>query len=346
MGTATKTLRLDVRSVIVSDASYESELLQCHKLRREVFVEEQGVSEDEEWDNLDSVARHFTARIVAADSSYQTISSSTDQPETASRTDIAACARARDISDGKERQIKIERMAVGASHRGQAIGSRLLQNILLHYLGVSDKISLSAQTQAIPFYEKLGFEVNSEEFIDAGITHRKMLFKANTDSYFKVFPSGRWPFNSERQTSNHSKLLTYLTRRDIRIQWADKPWIFKDPAWLDLLSHFIRAHPRASCRILLGYPYDLKSHYPRFARLLNQFPSKLKIKALNDDAERVADSYSTGDQKHILEIIDAQMLAGVLSVDRPASVVDALDCFERNWQHHSEEILELRTLYL
>ena len=37
------------------------------------------------------------------------------------------------------------------------------------------KLKLDAQTQAIPFYERLGYRVASEEFMDAGIPHRTMI---------------------------------------------------------------------------------------------------------------------------------------------------------------------------
>lgn len=38
-----------------------------------------------------------------------------------------------------------------------------------------DNFKLNAQTQAIPFYSRLGYEVASEEFLDAGIPHRTMI---------------------------------------------------------------------------------------------------------------------------------------------------------------------------
>ena len=38
-----------------------------------------------------------------------------------------------------------------------------------------DNFKLNAQTHAIPFYSRLGYEVVSEEFLDAGIPHRTMI---------------------------------------------------------------------------------------------------------------------------------------------------------------------------
>lgn len=41
------------------------------------------------------------------------------------------------------------------------------------------KLKLNAQTHAIPFYGKLGYEVVSDEFLDAGIPHKTMVKKLN-----------------------------------------------------------------------------------------------------------------------------------------------------------------------
>ena len=42
------------------------------------------------------------------------------------------------------------------------------------------KVSLSAQTHAIPFYAKSGFKVCSEIYDDAGIPHRDMVLALST----------------------------------------------------------------------------------------------------------------------------------------------------------------------
>ena len=38
-----------------------------------------------------------------------------------------------------------------------------------------NKLKLNSQSTAIPFYEKRGYEINSPEFMDAGIPHRAMV---------------------------------------------------------------------------------------------------------------------------------------------------------------------------
>jgi len=120
-------------------------------VRRIVFIEEQHVPEALELDELDPVCHH----VLIADADNQPIATGRISP------------------DGR-----IGRMAVLKECRGQGIGSALLTALLEyarqeHYAGVY----LHAQLTAIPFYEKHGFMVTGEQFMDAGIPHRNMMLK-------------------------------------------------------------------------------------------------------------------------------------------------------------------------
>ncbi len=119
-------------------------------IRRQVFVEEQKVPEVLEWDGFDDESYHVLA------------------------TDTAS----RPVGTGR---IKVDghigRMAVIASFRRQGVGSSILAALLdyarqQHY----PVVYLHAQTTAVPFYEKYGFVVTSDEFMDAGIAHRSMRY--------------------------------------------------------------------------------------------------------------------------------------------------------------------------
>lgn len=120
------------------------------KVRRLVFVEEQQVPEEEEIDQYDDKCTHFVLY---------------DQ-----ETPIGA-GRFRDL-DGIG---KVERICVLSSARGTGAG-KLIMDKIEQYAKKNDysALKLNAQTQAIPFYSKLGYEIISEEFMDAGIPHRTM----------------------------------------------------------------------------------------------------------------------------------------------------------------------------
>ncbi len=126
-------------------------------VRRIVFIEEQQVPEELELDEFDPVCHH----VLVTDSNNKPV------------------ATARIDTDGR-----IGRMAVLKTFRGQGIGSALL-GALLDYAGKEQyaSIHLHAQTTAIPFYEKHGFMVDGEQFMDAGIPHRNMILNPARKAY-------------------------------------------------------------------------------------------------------------------------------------------------------------------
>ena len=119
-------------------------------LRYQVFVIEQKVPEDMEWDEFDQIAWHA---IVTADN--QTIGTG------------------RLIID--DRVAKIGRMAVQSSRRNQGIGKSILKSLIqtAKEKGAQECI-LHAQTHAITFYAKEDFEPHGPIFDEAGIPHVEM----------------------------------------------------------------------------------------------------------------------------------------------------------------------------
>lgn len=125
---------------------HEAENL-LREVRAQVFIQEQHVPVDLEWDGLDETASHLLAMLG-------------NQP--------IACAR---IIDYKI----IGRMAVLKHWRGMGLGMALLQEaIKLCKQQGSKAIALSAQTHAIDFYSQVGFKVVSDEYMDANIPHVDM----------------------------------------------------------------------------------------------------------------------------------------------------------------------------
>ncbi|MBI1274959.1 GNAT family N-acetyltransferase [bacterium] len=124
-------------------------------IRQQVFIDEQGVFPEEEWDGLDGTAQHYLAYTGG-------------QP--------VATARLRRVQkNGEQEYAKIERVCVLKAARGKGIGYQLLQSVIEDAIaeGLND-LRLEAQTVAIPFYENLGFEPYGESYMDARIQHRRM----------------------------------------------------------------------------------------------------------------------------------------------------------------------------
>lgn len=132
--------------------NWQDEAVVLRDIRTAVFIYEQQVPEDLEWDEFDPVSLHVLAL------------NSNDQP----------IGTARLLPDGH-----IGRMAVLKEWRGKGVGSAMLQRILEEssHRGMQ-KTMLNAQIAAIKFYEKFGFQVSGEEFMEAGIPHIKMILQS------------------------------------------------------------------------------------------------------------------------------------------------------------------------
>jgi len=136
----------DNLKIIIADWQKDKTSLQ--NIRRIVFIEEQGVPEDMEWDEYDTSSTHYLVT-----HNHKTIATARLKP------------------DGQ-----IGRMAVLAEYRNQGIGSKLLQFVLKNAAQTNiNKVYLHAQVEAIPFYEKQGFTSQSDIFYEANIPHREML---------------------------------------------------------------------------------------------------------------------------------------------------------------------------
>ncbi|MEU9096124.1 GNAT family N-acetyltransferase [Streptomyces sp. NPDC048361] len=131
----------------------------CFAVRNEVFVVEQRVPEDVEYDTYDAIALHVLA--VGADGPLGT-----------GRLLHGSGARAKTGDPGVG---SLGRLAVTAAARGLGVGAALVRAIeaAAFERGLT-AVDLHAQTHALGFYERLGYEAYGPEFPDAGIPHRAM----------------------------------------------------------------------------------------------------------------------------------------------------------------------------
>lgn len=130
-----------------------SDISECLALRMAVFVEEQKVPVDEEVDDLDDQSVH----IIAHDEHDQAVGT----------------ARIYEVGDIG----KIGRVCVSKSQRGTGLGSKLIEFCIadLAKRPHIKQAKLGAQNHAIQFYERFGFVVHGEEYMDGGIPHHDMV---------------------------------------------------------------------------------------------------------------------------------------------------------------------------
>ena len=129
-----------------------SDIAACRTLRRTVFIEEQGVSEADEVDDLDDQAIHILAT-----------------------QDGRPVGSARLLTYGDIG--KVGRVCVLPDARGTGLGAALMQAAVVQFRTMPGikRVKLGAQLQALAFYERLGFMPYGEVFLDAGIEHRDMV---------------------------------------------------------------------------------------------------------------------------------------------------------------------------
>lgn len=140
-----------MQQILIQKVYSEPEIQKCFGIRLKVFVEGQNVPHEEEIDGKDDQCQHYLVSIEG-------------KP--------VGTARIQYLDD----IAKIERVAILPEHQGMSLGKMLMNQIISDLKESNDftKAKLGSQTHAIPFYEKLGFKICSEEYLDAGINHKDM----------------------------------------------------------------------------------------------------------------------------------------------------------------------------
>ncbi|MEI2368155.1 GNAT family N-acetyltransferase [Niallia circulans] len=130
----------------------DKELKDAFYVRQTVFVQEQNVPIEEEIDAYEEESVHF----VLYDDDKKPI----------------GAGRYRTFDEYG----KVERICILSTNRKGGAGKAVMNKIEEYALNNgAPALKLNAQTQAIPFYSKLGYEVISDEFLDAGIPHKTMI---------------------------------------------------------------------------------------------------------------------------------------------------------------------------
>jgi predicted GNAT family N-acyltransferase len=275
------------------------------EIRREVFIDEQQVPIDEEWDAYDNSAIHFLMRV-----------------------DGEPAGTARLLSDGH-----IGRVAILRRWRGQGLGEALMRAVMDHARDSGMTVlALSAQTHALDFYRQLGFRVCSNEYIEAGIPHHAMILdtfgQVETDLPPLEFESpGRFDIHNppddraryasklSHRLGQHDQLIeidednaldnacsmALQARRQLLIYGVDlAQWLFHRRDFIDCCEQVITAQPRFRIRVLAQEIRDdlLSGH--SLVRLMQRFPSFCEVRRQHPDLPRDAQLYLVADDSGIL----------------------------------------------
>lgn len=137
------TTEFSIRQAVWPD---DSELMR--ELRTKVFVLEQGVDKNIEWDGRDHLCQHVIAYSTASE----------------------PVGTGRILPSGH-----IGRIAVLPSWRGKGVGSAILESLISIARNTdADKVYLNSQVRAINFYRRYDFIAEGPVFMEAGIPHQRM----------------------------------------------------------------------------------------------------------------------------------------------------------------------------
>ena len=225
------------------------------KIRTEVFIKEQGVPPELEWDDIDRKAIHF----IAFDG----------------RNPIG-CARLTEKGH-------FGRMAVLKEFRMQRWGSRLLRAIENHArneLKIKE-IHANAQTKAIPFYQKNEFNIRGDFFEDAGIPHLEIHKAPGAPQTNWVMSPGRddaiYTLTSLMAMVGWIELTLGANPRSVSLICNDLSLpIWSHPAVLDAISAYARRSPRYPVHILIPSERAGISRHP-LLRLQQRLSSRISL---------------------------------------------------------------------
>ena len=132
-------------NIVTTDQDYRD----CLHIRNKVFIEEQNINKELEYDDKKVSAIYILAKI-----------------------NLIAIGTARYRST--EVGMKLERFAVLKEYRGLGVGKSLV-SFLLKTLKSEKNLYLNSQKKVAGFYKKLGFKIRGDVFYEAKIPHYKMV---------------------------------------------------------------------------------------------------------------------------------------------------------------------------
>jgi predicted GNAT family N-acyltransferase len=257
-------------------------------IREAVFINEQGVDRDLEWDGQDETAAHFIALDEAG----------------------RALGTGRLLEGGQ-----IGRMAVLADQRGRGIGRRILDLAVEHAKNQGlTEVFLHAQADAVEFYGKAGFVTTGGTFMEAGIEHVSMTmqlpipFEHDESTQHLEIVNPDEPlvqrgeakiiqFDSEGDARASLCQVLEDARRTVDIQSPDLDHaMFGYSGAVDLLSQLARSGKPAHVRILIESSSRIVSRGHLLIELARRLPTKITILRIPQDLRQGRHAYVVVDE--------------------------------------------------
>jgi predicted GNAT family N-acyltransferase len=310
----------------IEPADYQVDFKDLRAVREPVFVVEQMVPIEEEWDALDPLCHH----VVARDNEHRPIGTGRLTPEH-----------------------KIGRMAVLKAWRGKHVGDAILRTLIekARELGWPE-VSLNSQVSAIGFYQKFGFVAFGEEFEEAGIQHRRMklaLSPLDTPSHRanKSIASRALSFDSADAVHEASVAVIASAKREIYIYSRDlEHALYAQNTITVALKQFAIRSRGGEVRILVHEPSAAQRQPHPLIHLAQRLPSSFLFRAPTEPEDlQYPSAYLATDQgAYLFRLLDGRS-DGDWSPALPARAKQLIDHFQRVWER-SRPCTEFRALGL
>lgn len=290
-------------SVTLRHADWDCDQHILHSLRENVFVEEQGVPPEIEWDGRDPQAEHVIAE-----------------------RDGKAIACGRLMPDGK-----IGRMAVLPAARRTGVGGRVMTALIDQAMRLGLRsVYLHAQSHAEEFYAGQGFMREGDNFVEAGIEHIAMRRKLDyshcrVDVVRVAYPG---PF------AGLAMLLANSARRYLNIlSPALDPLVFDNSDLVSAISTLVRHSRDARIRILVSDAGAVTSRGHRLLSLSRRLPSSVHLRHLPEHPDWRGHTAVIRDRDGLLRAPAEDPATGFFRIDDRAAATRESDAFDELWRY-------------
>lgn len=306
---------MNISDFRVEPADYKVDFDDLRAIRAAVFIREQNIPEDIEFDSIDPDCYHFIAR----DNQHNAIGTARLAPDQS-----------------------IGRMAVAQPWRGKGVGKALLLSVLekAQKLGFTE-LTLKAQTEVLGFYEHFGFTKEGDIFLVAKIPHQLMRLQLEPlEKSTRPAPKPREvqvdisEITSVAETLSATLQLIEKARKQLRIYSPDlEPVLYGNKEFIEAIKQFAINSGGGEVMIILQDTLAVRSGPHPLIDLAQRLPSSFTLRTpIEPNDLQYPSAFVINDRDGYLFRQQSSQYRGVWSPVMPSRNRQLQDEFDSVWQ--------------
>jgi predicted GNAT family N-acyltransferase len=319
---------MNIADFRVEPADFKVDFDDLHTVREAVFIVEQKIPEEIEFDGIDPDCHHFIAR----DNLHRAIGTGRLSPDQ-----------------------KLGRMAVLTTWRGKGVGKALMLALIDKARKLGWKaVTLNAQTTVLAFYEKFGFSIEGDVFMKANIPHQVM--RLQLEPMAKSTRPNPKPREAVVEITELIAIEDTLSamhqiigkaRRQICIYSPDlEPVLYGKTEIVEALKQFAINSGGGFVQVIVQDTLQLRNQPHPLLDLAQRLPSVFLIRTPEEPEDlKYPSAYLINDRDGYLFRVQSSQYLGVWSPTMPARNRQLAEEFDRVWQR-SLPCTEFRVLGL